>query len=80
MLVTNAEFQISKYLHDRNLVLVDVKLIIESVEVITDPEHGVELPDVGADQGDQAGAGQRAEHPRPVPHPHQALLPPGPGV
>ena len=85
MFVTDAHLQISEYLHDHNPVLVDVKLIIKCVEVITDSEHGVELcgapaPGVGADQGDQAGAGQEAEHAPPVSRSHQALLPPGPGV
>ena len=83
--VTDAHLQISEYLHDHNPVLVDVKLVIKCVEVITDPEHRVELsgapaPGVRADQGDQAGAGQQAEHAPPVPRRHQALLPPGPRV
>ena len=82
MFVTDAHLQISEYLHNHNPVLVDVQLIIECVEVVTDPEHGVELPDggPGGDQGDQAGAGQQTEHARGVAHRHQALLPPGPGV
>lgn len=82
MFVTDAHLQISKYLHDHNPVLVDVQFIIECVEVVTDPEHGVELPDggPGADQGHQAGAGQETEHAPGVTRSHQALLPPGPGV
>ena len=84
MLVSDAQLEVPEYLHDDNFILIDVQLVIEGVEVITDPEHGVELSEaglhVGAEQGDEAGAGQEAELPRPRARAHQALLPPGAGV
>ena len=56
----------------------------EGIKVITDSEHRVELSEaglyVGAEQGDEAGAGKEAELPRPRARAHQALLPPGAGV
>ena len=73
MFVTDSHLQFSEYLHDYNFVLVDVKLIIKCVEVITDPVHGVELPGapapgVGADEGHQ-----EAGHGPPVSRRHQAI-------